>query len=120
MFLTANIEFGRRTAGFLLSAFVPALGDGRRGPSGGRGCLSTAEATWSRVVDSGPGDRRGPRSQLAGQLSSRTTITATRSRQVLDALFASLPAKTAFVRDDYHYNMMLVYKLLGEEAAGSR
>lgn len=37
-----------------------------------------------------------------------------------DALFADLPARTAFVRDDYHYDMMLVYKLLGEDAARGR
>jgi hypothetical protein len=40
--------------------------------------------------------------------------------EYFDALFASLPDKVAFVNDEYHYNMMLLYKILGEGAAGSR
>lgn len=37
-----------------------------------------------------------------------------------DALFAVLPAKTAFVQDEYRLNMKLLYKLLGERAGGGR
>ncbi len=37
-----------------------------------------------------------------------------------DALFAALPSRTAIVSDEYTINMMVLYKLLGEQAAGAR
>jgi hypothetical protein len=37
-----------------------------------------------------------------------------------DALFAELPDRSAFVNDEYRYNMLFLYKLLGERANGTR
>jgi hypothetical protein len=46
--------------------------------------------------------------------------TETFETEYFDALFAGLGPKVAFVQDEYRINMMLTYKLQGDQAAGSR
>lgn len=61
-----------------------------------------------------------PVGQLAANYVVNDHHAETFETEYFDALFADLPERTAIVRDDYHHNMMVTYKLLGEDAARGR
>ena len=61
-----------------------------------------------------------PGMQLAANALSHDRRGETFEIQYFDALFGVLPQKAAIVAEEYRVNMMVLYKLLGEEAAGGR
>jgi len=61
-----------------------------------------------------------PVSLLAGNFRTNDHHNRTFEIRYFDSLFEMLPDKSALVDDRYILNMMVKYKLLGEQAAGSR
>jgi hypothetical protein len=118
LLLTANMS-SEEDRGFLLASFVLTWG------------IAAVGLQWFVTVVRTWGGRQLsmilpavlfilPVVQFSGNYVVNDHHADTFETEYFDALFATLPQKTAFVRDDYHYNMMLLYKLLGEKAAGSR
>ncbi len=126
MALTANMS-ANEDEGFLLSAFLllwllAAVG---------------LEAIWSWQWPGTDGSRTTrprrlmpalallvavfvPAAQVVGNYDANDHHRRTFEMQYFDALFAMLPDKAVLVRDRYPTNMMVTYKLLGEEAARGR
>jgi hypothetical protein len=61
-----------------------------------------------------------PAGRVAANYRANDHHRRTFETRLLDALFRALPAKAAIVEDEYSLNMMILYKLLGEGAAGAR
>jgi hypothetical protein len=116
----ANGSMGSRAdRGFLLSVFVPLwvvaglglhwlIDELRRTPLRFMQVLVACLAAFLPAV------------QVANNFRINDHHRETFETEYLDALFASLPEKTAFVTDDYDRSMLLLYKILGEDAAGAR
>jgi hypothetical protein len=105
--------------GFLLSAFVPlwvvaglglhwVVSELRRTPLRFMLVLVVCFAGFLPAV------------QVANNLRASDRHRETFETEYFDALFASLPVKAAFVADNYDRSMMLLYKIYGENAAGTR
>ncbi len=118
MALTANMS-SNEDEGFLLPVFVlgwPVVGVGlqalygavRRAPRALAAVLvvglTAAIPTRQVIANFGPNDHH------------RRTL----ETRYFDALFGMLPDRSALVGDTYGVNMMVLYKLRGEQAAGSR
>jgi hypothetical protein len=116
--LTANMG-SNEDQGFLLSAFVlmwSVVGLGlerivvalRRVPPRAAAVLSLAVALWL------------PCSQVLVNYRVNDHHADTAEPRFFDALFRALPSKAAVVSEEYRVDMMVLYKLLGEHANGSR
>ena len=118
MVLTANMS-SREDEGFLLPVFVllwPVVGVGlqrlfdavRRAPPALAGMLVIG---LTAVI---------PTYQVTANYKANDHHRRTFEIRYFDALFEMLPNKSAFVGDAYGVNMMVFYKLHGEQAAGGR
>jgi len=116
--LTANMG-SNEDEGFLLSVFVllgtvaatgleQLLSLVRRAPRAVAAILVAAVAVAP------------PAYQAATNFASHDHHAETAEIVYFDALFAALPQKTAIVAEEYRVDMMVLYKLLGERAAGPR
>jgi hypothetical protein len=116
--LTANMS-SNEDQGFLLSVFVlmwSVVGVGleriaiglRRVPPRPAAALSLAVALWL------------PCSQVLTNYRVNDHHADTAEPRFFDALFQALPGRAAIVSEEYRVDMMVLYKLLGEHANGSR
>ena len=116
--LTANMG-SNEDQGFLLSAFVlmwPVVGVAlervvgalRRLPSRPAAVLALGAALWL------------PCSQVLANYRPNDHHADTAESRFFEALFRALPGKAAIVSEEYRVDMMVLYKLLGERANGTR
>jgi hypothetical protein len=115
--LTANMGSGE-DRGFLLAVFVL--------------CWMMAAVGLQWVVTAAAGRARAlgtvalvataavPLWQVAANYRVNDHHAETAETDYFDALFAEMPNRSAFVNDEYRYNMLFLYKLLGERANGAR
>lgn len=61
-----------------------------------------------------------PATQVARNYSENDRHTDTFETVYCDALFAALPQKAAIINDEYILTQLMIYKILGEGAAGTR
>ncbi len=118
MLLTASMS-SQEDRGFLLSAFVLLWAMVSAGMQWLVDAAARRGAVWSQVAIAAVAVVL-PAVQLSGNYTRNDHHADRFETAFYDALFADLPDKTAIVSDDYHYNMMLFYKLLGEDAARGR
>ena len=123
--LTANMS-SNEDEGFLLPAFVALW---LLAGCGLQWVFAMVRDMWARhgsrpswVVTAGTllAVAALPVSLLAGNFRTNDHHNRTFEIRYFDSLFEMLPDKSALVEDRYILNMMVKYKLLGEQAAGSR
>ncbi|MCX6542871.1 MAG: DUF2723 domain-containing protein [Acidobacteria bacterium] len=118
MTLTANMS-SNEDEGFLLPVFIlwwPVVGVGLQGVFN---AVRRAPPTVAGVLAIGL-TAVIPARQVTANYEPNDHHRRTFEIRYFDALFARLPDRSAFVGDTYGVNMMVFYKLYGEQAAGTR
>jgi hypothetical protein len=116
--LTANMS-SNEDDGFLLPVFVllwPVAGIGLQALCEAAAKAPRAVATSIVVIAS----LAVPARQVAANYGPNDHSRRLFEIRYFDALFEMLPQRSVFVGDAYAVNMMLLYKLHGEQAAGTR
>lgn len=116
--LTVNMS-SEEDHGFLLPAFallwpLAALGIDLFGRALGKLHSRAAVATIVLLAIGLPAD------QFVRNYEANDHHRDTFDTRYFEALFAELPQKAAILSDEYRLNMMVLYKLIGERAAGTR
>jgi hypothetical protein len=115
--LTADMGSGE-DRGFLLAVFVLCwmiVAVGLQWAVTAAASRSRALGTVALVVAAAI-----PIAQVAANYHVNDHHAETAETEYFDALFAEMPDRSAFVSDEYRYNMLFLYKLLGERANGTR